>query len=291
MKNLKGILAALVTPYYPDKSVNYSVLEEIVDYLLENGIDGFYVGGSTAEAFLLSVEERKKILETVIRHNNGRGIVIAHVGSIGTELTVQLGLHAKNVGADALSAVTPFYYKFNSEQIIRYYYDVANRTDMRLIAYNFPSLTGYALTVDDIDNLAKNPNIAGIKYTSRDLYTLERFKNAHPELIVYNGHDEVILYGLTAGADGGIGSTYNFMPEKYRKLVDLFNAGQIAKAQQVQHEINNLIPPLEKYGAMQLAKEILTLRGMPCGDCREPFTPLDEKAKMDIKQVYNAFLK
>ena len=290
MKNLKGILAALVTPYYPDGSINYNVLKEIVDYLLEKGIDGFYVGGSTAEAFLLSVEERKKILETVVRHNNGRGIVVAHVGSIGTDLTIELGMHAKDVGADALSAVTPFYYKFTPEQIIRYYYDVADHTDMPLIAYNFPSLTGYALTVSDIDNLVKNPNIVGVKYTSRDLYTLERFKNAHPELIVYNGHDEVMLYGLTAGADGGIGSTYNFMPEKYRNLVDLYNAGQIAEAQQVQHEINNFIPHLEKYGAMQIAKEILTLRGMPCGDCRGPFAPLDENAKKDIKQVYNALI-
>lgn len=291
MRDIKGILAALITPFNKDGSINYPVLNEVIDYELSQGIDGFYVGGSTSECFLLSVEERKKLVEAVVKYNNGRGIVLAHVGSIGTDLTVELGKHAKAAGVDAISAVTPFYYKFTPEQIVQYYYDIADRTDMRVIAYNFPTLTGYALTVNDIDKLSKNANVAGVKYTCLDLYTMERFKHLHPELVIYNGHDEVMLYGLTAGADGGIGSTYNFMPDKFRKLVDCFKSGKIAEAQQIQHEINTIIPYVGKYGSMQAAKEFLTLRGMPCGDSRGPFTPLDENAKKELKQVFDTYLK
>jgi len=290
-KDLKGIYTALITPFNKNGSVNYDVLRQVVDYDLEHGIDGFYVSGSTAECFLLSVAERKKIVETVIDQNNGRGKIIVHTGSIGTKLTVELGKHAREAGADAISAVTPFYYKFTPDELVNYYYDVADQTKMRVIAYNFPALTGYALTVDDVDRLSRNSGIAGIKYTCLDLYTLERFKHAHPEMTIFNGHDEVMLYGLTAGADGGIGSTYNFMPEKYRKIVDLFHAGKITKAQEVQHEVNDIIPYLGKYGAMQVAKEFLTLMGMPCGDCRGPFKPLSDSIRAELKEVYEKKLK
>lgn len=291
MKDLKGIYAALITPFTKSGEVNYDQLKKIVSHLITNGIDGFYVGGSTAEAFLLSVEERKKILEAVVEENNSRAKVIAHAGSIGTDLTVELALHAKKAGADAISAVTPFYYKFSPEEIVHYYYEIANRTDMPTIIYNFPDLTGFSLSVENVDDLVKNQNIAGVKYTAKDLYALERFKHHHPQLTVFNGFDEVLLYGLMAGADGGIGSTYNFMPQKYRKLMDLFNAGKYDEARQMQHEINDLIDVVAKYGAMATTKEFLTLEGFDCGICRSPFKPLSDEAKADIKKAFNEKLK
>lgn len=290
-KDLKGIYAALITPFKANGSVNYEVLKQVIDYDLAHGIDGFYVGGSTAECFMLTVSERKKIAETVIEHVNGKGKIIVHAGSIGTKLTVELGTHAREAGADAVSAVTPFYYKFTPDELVNYYYDVADQTRMPVIAYDFPALTGYALTIQDVDKLSQNAGIAGIKYTCLDLYTLERFKHAHPNLVIFNGHDEVMLYGLTAGADGGIGSTYNFMPEKFRQMTDYFKEGKTDKAQQIQHEVNNIIPYLGKYGAMQAAKEFLTLMGMPCGDCRGPFKPLSEEARAELREVYLKYLK
>ncbi len=291
MKDLKGIYAALITPFKGSGEVDYSQLKKVVAHLIEKGIDGFYVGGSTGEAFLLSVEERKRILEAVLEENNSRAKVIAHAGSIGTDLTVDLALHAKKAGADAVSAVTPFYYKFSPEEVINYYCEIADRTDMPTIIYNFPNLTGYALSVKDVDALAKNPNIAGVKFTAMDLYTLERFKQRHPNLTFFNGFDEILLYGLMAGADGGIGSTYCFMPEKYRKLMDLFKAGKYEEARSLQHEINDLIDVVAKYGAMATTKEFLSLEGFDCGICRSPFKPLSDEAKAEIKKAFDAKLK
>ncbi|MHB8063942.1 MAG: N-acetylneuraminate lyase [Ruminiclostridium sp.] len=291
MKNLKGIYAALITPFESSGEVNYIELKNIVAHLIEKGIDGFYVCGSTAEAFLLTVEERKNILEAVVEASKSRAKIIAHTGSIGTDLTVDLALHAKKSGADAISAVTPFYYKFSAEEIVNYYYEIADRTQMPTIIYNFPNLTGFALSVKNVDDLANNKNIVGIKYTASDLYTLERFKFLHPDMLIYNGFDEVFLYGLMAGADGGIGSTYNFMPKKYRTLMDLFYAGKYDEARMLQHEINDLIDVVAKYGAMATTKEFLTLEGFDCGICRSPFKPLSTEAKAEIKKAFDEKLK
>ena len=293
MKNLKGLYAALITPYCSDGTVDYVCLRNIVEYLIEAGLDGFYVSGSTGEAFLLTVDERKKILETVVDQNRGRKNIIAHTGSIGTDLTISLSVHAKQCGADAISAVTPFYYKFTKAEICSYYEAIAERVDMPTIIYNFPDLTGFSITMEILDNLSQKPNIAGVKFTSKDMYVLERFKYRHPELLVFNGYDEIMISGLLSGADGGIGSTYNFMPELYVKQYRLFHEGRIQEAVEVQHRINNVIDIVAKYGAMNAAKEFLRLKGLITEDtdCREPFSPLSEAAKADIRRNYEANLK
>ncbi len=292
MKDLKGLYAALITPYQADGGIDYGCLKNIVEYLISAGLDGFYVSGSTGEAFLLTVDERKKVLEAVVEQNNGRLSVIAHTGCIGTDLTIGLSLHARQCGADAVSAVTPFYYKFSKAEICNYYNTIAERVGMPTIVYNFPELTGFSLTGDIVDELAQNPNIRGIKFTSKDMYMLERLKYRHPNLLVFNGHDEMMINGLISGADGGIGSTLNFMPELYVKQYRLFQEGLFAEAAALQHRINNVIDIVAKYGAMNTAKEILRLKGLMTEDtdCREPFAKLSEAAKLDIKLIYEANL-
>ena len=114
--NIKGIIPALVTPFDSNGKVDYGVLSELVNRLIDQGVDGFYSCGSTAECFLLTDDERKKVMETVIETVDGRVPVIAHVGNIGTEKTIELAKHAEAAGASAVSSVPPFYYKFSFKQ-------------------------------------------------------------------------------------------------------------------------------------------------------------------------------
>ena len=113
-----GIYAALVTPYTKDGAVNYDELQKLVRHLISQGIDGFYVGGSTAETFLLSSEERKKTLEAVVEANAGEKKVICHVGAISTNEAIDYAQHAEKAGANAVSAISPFYYKFSKSEIM-----------------------------------------------------------------------------------------------------------------------------------------------------------------------------
>ena len=127
MKNtFNGIYAALLTPYTPDKKVNHEVLSTHIDRLLDRGIDGFYVSGSSAETFLLRDEERREVLKTVMEANAGRGKVICHVGAISTDAAIDYAQYAQALGVDAVSAISPFYYKFSRQEIVNYYKDIMN---------------------------------------------------------------------------------------------------------------------------------------------------------------------
>ncbi len=274
---LTGIFPALVTPFDKAGKINEKSLEKLIKMNLEKGVDGFYVGGSTAEAFLLSLEERKYILDIVMQCGKAKSIIISHVGCIGTEHAIELAKYAKKLGVDLISAIPPFYYKFSFEEIKNYYFDIVNTTDLPMIVYNFPSLSGIDLSSDKIKTLTENKRIVGIKHTSHNLFQIERMRNENNNLIILNGLDEVFFAGLVMGADGGIGSTYNFMSEKFIKIRKLFKQGNLADAMQMQKQVNEIIDVLAKTGLQQGIKYILTQMGIDCGLCRKPFAELDSE--------------
>lgn len=285
-----GIYAALVTPYTKDGQVNYDELQKLVCHLIDQGLEGFYVNGSTAEAFLLSQAEREKILEAVVEANAGRSKVICHVGAISTDEAIRYTRHAEQTGADAVSAISPFYYKFSNREIVQYYNDIMSSTALPMFVYNFPNFSGFSLTADILDELAKNQNLAGVKFTSSDMFLLEQIKSNHPELAVWNGFDEMLASGLMAGADGGIGSTYNCMPKLAHKVYDAFRAGNLEEAQNKQRQMNQVIKVIGTYGVFASVKEILEMEGFHLNGVRRPFTPMGEEGRTQLRRVYEQYI-
>ena len=237
-KEYAGLHAALVTPYTETGEVNYRELKKLVRRLIAEGIDGFYVGGSTAETFLLTESERKGILEAVLEENNGEKLVVSHVGAISTRQAVDFAQHAEAAGADAVSAISPFYYKFTQREIEDYYLEIMAGSGLPMFVYNFPNLSGFALTEPFLERLKSSSRLAGIKFTSSDMFQLERIKARNPGLTVWNGFDEMLLSGLAAGADGGVGSTYNCLLPLVRGVYDRFRAGDPARALAFQRRAN-----------------------------------------------------
>lgn len=277
-----GVYPALLTPFETDGSVNYKALKKLVRFNLDKGVKGFYVCGSTSEAFLLTPDERKNILETVLEENNGRGNIICHVGQIGESFAVDLAKHAKKAGADAISSVPPFYYGFTFDEIKSYYFHLAD-TGLPVFIYNF-SVGGAKLTTENVKEFLADKRFMGVKHTSSDFYMLERLKAFRSNAVVFNGYDEMFLSGLVAGADGGIGSTYNFMAEKFIAIEKLFRAGDIKAAQAEQRKANNIIEALIRTGVMPGEKVLCRHLGLDLGVCRRPFGALsDEQEKMLIK--------
>ena len=285
-----GIYAALVTPYHSDGSVNYDELQRLVDHLIGQGLNGFYVNGSTAEAFLLSREEREKLLEAAVEASGGRAKVICHVGAISTDEAIYYARHAEEKGADAVSAISPFYYKFSDREIIRYYNDIMSSTGLPMFVYNFHNFSGFSLTAEVLDELAQNKNLAGVKFTSSDMFLLEQIKTSHPEMAVWNGFDEMLASGLMAGADGGIGSTYNCMPKLAHKVYDAFRAGNIQEAQAKQQQMNQVIKVIGAYGVFASVKEILEMEGFHLNGVRRPFTPMGEEGREKLRRVYEQYI-
>lgn len=290
MRSIEGLYAALITPYTKSGEVNYRELKKIVRFLIEEGINGFYACGSTAEAFLLTAEERKKIVETVVEEVQGEVPVIVHIGDIGTDKSLALGQHAKQVGADAISSVAPFYYKFSFEEVKGYYHQIVEACDLPMVVYNFPALSGVQFTLDQLDEMVSHPLIKGLKHTSQDLYQLERMAHRHPDLVVYNGFDEMLLSGLVAGAKGGIGSTYNCMPKLYHNLWQAYKEGRMEEAQAYQQKANSMIECIVKFGVMQSVKTLLSVYGFEDNGCRKPFRELRQEEVARLKDTFKTLI-
>ena len=289
MANFKGIFTALLTPFDANNKINEKALEKLIKYNINMGVNGFYVCGSTGEAFLLSKDERKQVME-IVKSCAPESTLIAHIGSVNEAEAQGLALHARNLSYDAISSVAPFYYKFSFEEIKNYYFRLAENSGMPMLVYHFPSFSGVNMGISEISTFLNDDKFIGIKYTSNDFFTLEQCKSGFANKFFYNGFDEMFLCGLSMGADGGIGSTYNFMADKFVKIQSLFEKGYIAEEQKIQKEANKIIMVLCKIGVMQAEKEVLNQLGFDFGVCRHPFGELTAKQKELISKEIIPFI-
>ncbi|QTK91693.1 N-acetylneuraminate lyase [Klebsiella aerogenes] len=287
VSHLRGVMPALLTPFDAQQNIDRASLRRLVRFNIEQGVDGVYVGGSTGEAFVQSLSEREEVLEIVAEEAKGKITLIAHVGCVSTAESQQLAVAAKRYGFDAVSAVTPFYYPFSFEEHCDHYRAIIDSADgIPMVAYNIPALSGVKLTLEQINQLVTLPGVGALKQTSGDLYQMEQIRRAHPELVLYNGYDEIFASGLLAGADGGIGSTYNIMAWRYLGIVQALKEGDTAKAQQLQHECNKVIDLLVKVGVFRGLKTVLhymDVLSVPL--CRKPFAPVEDKFQAELKAL------
>lgn len=280
---LKGIMPALLTGFTDDNTaIDCERNRSLVRHLMEQGVHGLYIGGSSGEMLLCSVDERKQLLEAVLAETQKKITVIAHVGCTGTRETLELVRHAAKVGADAVSSVTPLYFAYSFADVKHYYEMIAAASDLPVIIYNIPARTGMTLNADQLHELLTIPGIAGMKFTSSDFFLLERLRADHPDKVFYNGSDEMLLSGLSAGADGGIGTTYNFQANRMLAIYNLYHEGKMQEALVVQSKANSIIKTVLKYGVIPACKELLNIGGLPYGFCREPFLPLSDADKVTL---------
>ncbi|GHV93153.1 N-acetylneuraminate lyase [Spirochaetia bacterium] len=292
-----GILAALVTPFDGSGKIDKPAIRALVKKLLAEGIGGFFVCGSTGEAFLMDGAERRDVFETVAEANGGKGSLICHCGAIGTDLGIALAKHAAELGADAVSSVPPFYHHFSNDEILAYFNDLADASGKPVIVYNIPSFCGVTITPAMMASLRNRvsgslPGVVGIKFTSLDLFAMEQMKTNDPDLLVYNGFDEVALAGFSMGADGAIGSNFNIMGKYFIDMQRLFLQNKVPEAQVLQRKANAAIAAL--YGTGKLIsciKYIIGLQGIPYGNSRRPFSPLTEDDKKVCQQVFEGLRK
>lgn len=281
----KGIFTALVTPFDKNDKVNEKALEKLVKDNVSKGVSGFYVCGSTGEPFLMSTDERKQVME-IVKACAGDKTLIAHVGSLNEKEACELGEYANKLSYDMVSSVTPYYYKFSFSEIKNYYLRVAESAGLPMLAYYIPALSGVTLGVNDISSILGDDRFGGIKYTSNDYYTFEQIKTAFPDKIAYSGYDEMYIAGLSMGADGAIGTTYNFMADKFVKLTKLFSEGKVEEAREVQKQANRIIAILCKIGVIPATKEVLNQMGFDIGICRRPFGEItDEDKALIAKEI------
>ena len=193
---------------------NIQGAESLTKYFVEKGVKGVYVNGSSGECIYQSVEDRKIILENVMKAAEGKLTVIAHVACNNTKDSQELARHAESLGVDAIAAIPPIYFHLPEYAIAQYWNDIsaaAPNTDF--VIYNIPQLAGVALTQGLFAEMRKNPNVIGVKNSSMPVQDIQMFKQAAgPDYIIFNGPDEQFMSGRVIGAEGAIGGTYGVMP-------------------------------------------------------------------------------
>ena len=220
IRNLKGSIVALVTPFHADGSVNFEKLRELVDWHIENKTDAILTLGTTGESSTMTHEEDDAVLQCVIAAAGGRVPVIAGTGSNSTQTMLEKSLRAERLGADGLLLITPYYNKGNPEGIYRHFATVADAVHIPCILYNVPGRTGCSISVENVARLAKHPNICGIKEASGDMsYAMKIAHCVGPDFALWCGNDDITIPLLSIGGSGVISVWANIMPRQCHDMV------------------------------------------------------------------------
>ena len=289
-KKLGGIYSALLTSFDKDGNVNENGVRQLVRHNIDVcKVDGLYVGGSTGENFLLSTAEKKKIFEIAKDEAKDQVQLIAQVGSLNINESVELAKFVTDLGYDSLSAVTPFYYKFSFDEIKDYYNTITAAADNQMVVYFIPFLTGVNISVDQFKSLFENEKITGVKFTAGDFFLLERFRKAFPDKTLFAGFDEMMLPATVLGVDGAIGSTFNVNGVRARQIFEAARKGDIKTALETQHETNDFISDVLANGLYGTLKICLQEAGVDAGYCRKPMGPYSEEMIKRAKEIYHKY--
>jgi 4-hydroxy-tetrahydrodipicolinate synthase len=233
----KGVGTALITPFDKNLNVDYGAIKKICRQQVEGGIDALIVLGTTGESPVVGIDERKKIIETVIEEVNGKAEIIIGTGSNDTRKVVELNKIAEELKADAVLIVNPYYNKGTQESLVEHYKYISERTPLPIVLYNVPSRTGMNVLPDTIVKIAEScKNIAAVKEACSNISQIANLISIKPEsLKVYSGNDNETLPIMALGGDGIISVFSNAYPRELKKLTDAILKNDFASAR----ELNN----------------------------------------------------
>lgn len=290
MSNIRftGVMPALVTPFDAEGHVKKDAVAAVIDWHLSTGMKGFYICGSTGEGPALMRSTRMEMAEAAVEAVKGRGVIIDHIGAPNILDAVALTRHATAAGVDAVSSLAPTYsFKYAEDELVAYYRRIADETDKPVLVYATPAM-GVGNFPALMEKLMQIPNVIGVKFTIRDYFEMRKTKEVNGgDINLINGPDETLLCGLVMGADGGIGTTYNIMPEWYVGLYDAFVRGDWHTAQEYQYRCNRVTDALirhSRHGAIPATKAALCLKGYDVGSAVFPSREFDRERLAALKK-------
>ena len=227
-----GVWPAMLTPVTEAGEQNLEILDKLVNTLIDEGLDGLYLLGSTGQGPTFSLEARKMIAERALRTARERIPIIVHVGCVATQDSVELARHAAQCGADGISAVPPIYYMTNADGVFAHYRAIGSATDLPFFPYHH-TMFGEATLADPsyTDRLMEIPHIAGMKITVRDLFIFSLInERTGGKLQLFSGADELICHAAVSGSCGAIGTFYNLWGPACQRARQAMVDGEFEKA-------------------------------------------------------------
>ncbi len=292
MKEIKGIIAAMQTAMHEDGSINEKELRRQIDRQIEAGVDAVFCLGTNGEFYIMSMEEKIRVMEIFVDQVKGRVPVYAGTGCISTEETVSLSKKAEEIGVDVISIITPYFAAISQEELYQHYAAAAKAVSLPVVMYNIPARTGAALAPSTVGRLAKDfPNIAGVKDSSGNFNNILQYIQATEgmDFAVLSGNDALILWTLLAGGKGGITAIANILPTIMVSIYQYYLKGDLDNAKKAQNSISK-IRDCFKYGnPNSIVKCATNLIGQPVGPCRKPFGLLSEEAVKGIQETIDTY--
>jgi len=289
MKYIFGkVVTAMVTPFKEDDlSVNWQVVKELTDYLIETGSDGLVVAGTTGESPTLTFEEKVRLFKEVKDVAGKRATIIAGTGSYCTEESIHLTKAAEEVGVDAVMLVVPYYNKPPQEGLYNHFKTIASHTSLPVIIYNIPGRTACNLEAKTLARLAKDvPNIKGVKEASGNLVQVSEIASLTGEdFEILSGEDALTLPMLSVGGKGVISVASHIAGKKLGEMIDSFFSGDVEKAKKIHLELMPLFRVLFITTNPIPVKAAMEMMGIKVGPPRPPLCPANEQVKEEIGKV------
>lgn len=284
-----GSGVAIITPFNRE-IVDLKTMGRLLDFQLEGGTDAIVVCGTTGEATTMTYQERMRTIEFCVERVAGRVPVIAGSGSNSTEIALALSRDAQRAGADGLLVVTPYYNKATQTGLIRHYQTVADAVDIPVILYNVPSRTGVNIAPETYAELARHPNIHGVKEASGDLKAIQRTRNLCPEdFRIWTGNDDDVVPVCALGGSGVISVAANILPREMHELVRLCQANDFAAAGKLQLKLKPLCEALFCEVNPIPVKTAMNLMGLGAGDLRLPLCEPSPENRERIRRTLADF--
>jgi 4-hydroxy-tetrahydrodipicolinate synthase len=283
---VKGIIPAMVTPFDKNEDLDEAGLRSLVDYLVGSGVHGLFCCGSQGEHYALSDDEKKRVAEITIDQTNGRVPVYVGTGAVTTNGAISMTKVAKDVGADAVSIITPYFIKPSASELFAHYKRIAEKVDIPILLYSNPGRTNVTLDPATVARLAETDGIVGMKDSSGDLsLTTEYIRQCPKDFAVLVGRDSLILPALFCGGKGSIAATANVAPKIAVGMYENFMRKNYDAAREAQRKLLPLRLAFELGTFPSVIKEAMTLLGLPGGPTRSPVGPLSVENRNKLRQV------
>jgi 4-hydroxy-tetrahydrodipicolinate synthase len=283
-----GAMVALITPFQ-DGKIDYETLDELVDFQLDNGIDGIVPVGTTGESPTLSHDEHKQVIERVVRAVGGKVPVIAGAGSNSTAEAIELAAFSKKVGADATLQVDPYYNKPTQEGFYQHFKAVAEEVDLPIVLYDIPGRCGAGMTPDTIVRLAEIENIVAIKDATGKMDHVSEVAT-QCDLTILSGDDSMTLPIASVGGKGVVSVVANIVPADVKAMTDLILEGDLVSARQWHKKLFALSRNMLSLATNPIPiKAAVSMLNLASEELRLPMTPLDEDKKEVLRQTLETY--
>ena len=286
-RDFEGVVVALMTSFDSEGNLDIEKTGEFVDYMADTGLHGLFVAGTAGEGPKLSVDEKKTLIRATVEKANGRVAVLGGAGGVATRDSLEVAKYARDVGADAVVLLPPYYYHPSKSALFEHYSNVASKVDLPVYLYNLPSFVGYTLDVDLVSQIAGEcSNVIGVKDSGGNLsYSIDLIAAVRGKASVFQGIEALFLSSLIMGAKGAVVSDANVAPKLVLSIFEAFKKGDLRRAVDDQFKLALLDRVLSSDDFISYTKEALKLLGMPIGTCRKPCSTVTSDESKKIKEA------